>query len=52
MDDEQAELLCDALAEFLFGLWQEEQHQQRIAAEAAASADEPASATEANYSGK
>ena len=51
MDEEAAELLCDAMAEFLCGLWQEEQHKQRIAANAATSADEPASATEANQAG-
>ena len=51
MDEAQRiELLCDAMAEFLFGVWQEEQH--RTAATAAPSADEPASAIEANSAGE
>jgi hypothetical protein len=50
-EEERVEMLCDAMAELLYGLWQEEQHQQLIAAEAAASVDEPASATEAKQAG-
>jgi hypothetical protein len=51
MDEERVELLSDAMAEFLCGLWQEE-HKQRTAADAATSADEPASETEANQTGR
>jgi hypothetical protein len=51
MDEPTSELLCDALAEFLYGLWQEQQHNVCTAASAATSADEPASASEANCSG-
>jgi hypothetical protein len=51
MSDERTEVLCDAMAELLFSLWQQDQDKQRTAAEAAPSADEPESATEANYTG-
>ncbi len=51
MDEEQRiELLCDAMADFLVGVWREQQHD--TAATAAPSADEPASAIEANSTGE
>lgn len=52
MSDERTEVLCDAMAELLFSLWQQDQDKQRTAAEAAPSADEPESASEALSSGK
>jgi hypothetical protein len=52
-DEEGLEVLADAMAEFLFGLWQLEQEQakQRTAASAATSVEEPASTSEATHSG-
>ncbi len=44
-------MLADAMAEFLFGLWQLEQDKQRTAASAATSVEEPASTLEANDAG-
>jgi cytochrome oxidase assembly protein ShyY1 len=51
--EEGLEVLADAMAEFLFGLWQLEQEQakQRTAASAATSVEEPASTLEANDAG-
>ena len=49
--EEGLETLADAVAELAYGLWQQEQHKRRTAAEAATSADEPESATEATYTG-
>jgi hypothetical protein len=51
ISEEGLEEFADALAELAIGLWQQEQHKQRTAAEAATSADEPESATEATYTG-
>jgi len=48
MDEDGTEIVADALAELLYSLWRREQHQQRTAAQAATSADEPASTNEAN----
>jgi hypothetical protein len=50
-EEEGLEVLADAMAEFLFGLWQLEQDKQRTAASAATSVEEPASTLEANDAG-
>lgn len=51
MSDERTEVLCDAMAELLFSLWQQDQDKQRAAAEAAPSVESPGSTVEANESG-
>ncbi len=50
-DEEGLEVIADAMAEFLFGLWKLEQDKKRTAACAATSVEEPASTLEANDAG-